>query len=188
MTVRRLRLLLAASAALWLAACASFDRPAPPTPTNLPERYAVSGRIAVKAQGKGYSANFGWRHDGRRDTVDVKNPLGQVLARLELDADGARWTDADGLVRDASDIEILTERELGWRLPAHGLRFWLLGLADPARPAVWGEDNGNRLLEQDGWRIVFPPATAAAPNRLTLARPDLEVRIALYDWQLGAEQ
>ncbi|MFC4160261.1 lipoprotein insertase outer membrane protein LolB [Chitinimonas lacunae] len=178
--------LLVAAAALWLAACATLERPAPPPPSALPERYAVSGRIAVKAQGKGYSAHFGWRHDSTRDTVDVRNPLGQVVARLELGPDGARWTDADGLVRDADDIESLTERELGWRLPARGLRFWLLGLADPERPSQWGEDNGNRLLEQDGWRISFPPANSAAPNRLTLARPDLEVRIALYDWQLDS--
>lgn len=172
---------------LFLAACAT-QGPAPGAVQQLPDNYAVNGRVAVKANQRGYSANFLWRHSLQRDAVDVSNPLGQVLARLELDADGARFFDADGKQEMADDAESLAEARLGWRLPVLGMRYWLLGLADPQRPSAWTAGESGRILQQDGWLISYPEHGASAPQRLTLSRPDLEVRIALYGWQIGLEE
>ncbi|GAB3259383.1 outer membrane lipoprotein LolB [Chitinimonas naiadis] len=184
--MRRLSCLLLAGSLL-LAACAT-QQPAPGAPAQLPDQYSVSGRVAVNAAGKGYNARFNWAHQDRLDTVDVSNPLGQVVARLELAPDGARFFDSDGKRKEADDIEALSEQELGWRLPAAGLRYWLLGLADPQRPAHWRNEADARILEQDNWQIRYPlDLGKLAPNRLTLSRPDLEVRIALYDWQLNKQ-
>ncbi|WP_374538781.1 lipoprotein insertase outer membrane protein LolB [Chitinimonas taiwanensis] len=169
---------------LGLASCATYQ-PAPAALSSLPEQYSVSGRVAVNAAGKGYNARFSWSHDQRDDRVDISNPLGQIVARLEMRPDGAVFHDKDGKAHAAEDVETLSERELGWRLPADGLRYWLLGLADPARPARWEAEADARVLWQDGWRIQYPPASAGAPDKLFLRRADLEVRIALYDWQLS---
>jgi outer membrane lipoprotein LolB len=101
-----------------------------------------------------------------------------------MQADSARYYDADGKVHDAGDVETLSERQFGWRLPAAGLRYWLLGLADPARAASWTSEPDARQLAQDGWLIRFPLPFDGAPSRLELSRPDLKVTIALYEWQL----
>ncbi|WP_158228895.1 lipoprotein insertase outer membrane protein LolB [Chitinimonas sp. BJB300] len=179
---------IAAIAALFLmSACASY-KPAPAAPSSLPSQYSVSGRVAVNAAGKGYNARFNWAHQDQQDRVDISNPLGQVVARLEMAPEGARFFDTDGQLHVADDIESLSERELGWRLPAAGLRYWLLGLADPTHAASWQEEGGARILLQDGWRIQYPVVTnAGAPDKLSLKRNDLEVRIALYDWQLAPQ-
>jgi len=169
---------------LLLVACAT-PGPAPGAVQRLPDTYAVNGRVAVKAGQRGYSANFQWQHSPALDAVDVSNPLGQVLARLELDAGGARFFDADGKQDVADDAESLAEAKLGWRLPVLGMRYWLLGLADPQRPAAWSAVESGRILQQDGWSIAYPVVDGHAPQRLTLSRPDLEVRIALYGWQIG---
>lgn len=171
---------------LALSACAT-QHLAPNAPSQLPDTYLVSGRVAVNAKGKGYNAGFAWAHQQNRDAIDINNPLGQTMARLELDGINARFFDGGGQLRAEDDIEALSERELGWRLPALGLRYWVLGLADPARQANWRETTESRTLEQDGWTIEYPrEAGGNVPSRLTLSRPDLEVRIALFDWQLGS--
>lgn len=188
--MRKLHLGLALAGSLLLAACAT-QRPAPGALSQLPEQYSVAGRVAVNAAGKGYNARFSWTHLPALDTVDVSNPLGQVVARLELAPDGARFFDSDGKRKDAGDVESLSEKALGWRLPAEGLRYWLLGLPDPRRPSQWRQEANARVLEQDDWQIRYPvdasraDASHTAPSLLTLSRPDLEVRIALYDWQLA---
>jgi outer membrane lipoprotein LolB len=139
----------------------------------------------VRAEGKGYpAARFDWTHDDSQDRVDVSNPLGQVVARIELAPGVARLFDRDGQSRLADNIETLTERELGWRLPAAGLRFWLLGLPAPDRPASWQQDAEGRTLSQDGWTIRYPADAGAVPTSLTLSRPNLDIRIMLSDWQL----
>jgi outer membrane lipoprotein LolB len=170
-------------AGLLLAACAT-QHLAPAAFQSLPALYTVSGRVAVNAAGKGYNVRFGWTHEGMNDRVDISNPLGQTVARIELQADGARYFDADGKLHDADDVETLSERQLGWRLPAVGLRYWLLGMSDPSRPSTWTDTAEARELDQDGWRIQFPLPTTGAPSKLVLTRPDLKVSIALYDWQL----
>ncbi|MBV8464431.1 MAG: outer membrane lipoprotein LolB [Burkholderiales bacterium] len=175
------RLLVAAS--LLLAACATTHL-APAAFLSLPDLYTVSGRVAVNAAGKGYNVRFGWTHEGANDRVDISNPLGQTVARIELLPDGARYYDADGKLHDSADVETLSERQLGWRLPAVGLRYWLLGMSDPSRPATWSDTADTRQLDQDGWRIQFPQPASGAPSKLVLTRPDLKVSIALYDWQL----
>ncbi|HEY9101343.1 lipoprotein insertase outer membrane protein LolB [Chitinimonas sp.] len=188
--MKALRIAPALVAGLLLAACAT-QRPAPGALSHLPEQYSVAGRVAVNAAGKGYNARFSWTHQAALDTVDVSNPLGQVVARLELAPDGARFFDSDGKRKEAGDVEALSEKELGWRLPAEGLRYWLLGLADPRRPSQWRQETGAQVLEQDDWQIRYPIKAGqaetgrTAPNALTLIRPDLEVRIALYDWELA---
>jgi outer membrane lipoprotein LolB len=170
-------------AGLLLMACAT-PHLAPAAFLSLPDLYTVSGRVAVNAAGKGYNVRFGWTHEGVNDRVDISNPLGQTVARIELQPDGARYFDADGKLHDADDIETLSERQLGWRLPAVGLRYWLLGMSDPTRPSTWTDTSDTRQLDQDGWHIEFPLPMAEAPSKLVLTRPNLKVSIALYDWQL----
>lgn len=171
---------------MWLAACAT-QHPAPNAIKSIPDAYSVSGRVAVRASGKGYpAAHFDWSHSGRTDRVDISNPLGQIVARLELSPDHARYLDSDGKAHEADDIEALTERELGWRLPAEGLRFWLLGLPAPGTPAKWQSGANGPALEQDGWHIEYTGDAGNAPTGIELNRPDLDIRIVLSDWQLPA--
>lgn len=169
--------------ALLLASCASYAPP-PSAFSSLPQQYSVSGKVAVNAAGKGYSARFSWRHQQAEDAIDISNPLGQIVARLEIRPDGAVFTDADGHQYLAADVEALSERELGWRLPASGLRYWLLGLADPASSARWENSSEARVLWQQGWRIQYPADARGTPSKLSLKHADLEVRIALHDWQI----
>ncbi|MBV1775738.1 outer membrane lipoprotein LolB [Burkholderiaceae bacterium DAT-1] len=166
-----------------LSACAVKP---PSSMSMLPQRYTVDGRVSVhKAGQNAFPSNFSWTHELSNDRVDISNGFGQVLARIEVTPHHAAFFDAEGKERRAEDIGTLSERELGWDMPAHGLKFWLLGLADPDRPASW-EAGDTRILHQDGWDIRFPDAKAGeAPSRIFLSRPGLDVRIALYNWQLG---
>ncbi|WP_269531285.1 lipoprotein insertase outer membrane protein LolB [Chitinimonas sp. BJYL2] len=172
--------------ALLLAGCAS-PPPPPAAITQLPDRYAVSGKVGVNAAGKGYSARFRWEHTPDQDTVEISNPLGQIQARLTLSGSEIRFYDGNGQLRTEGDIETVSERELGWRLPASHLRYWLLGMATPEIGATWHQDAEARVLTQAGWQVRYPAWVAGTtPQRIHLGQTDLDVRIALYDWNLNA--
>jgi outer membrane lipoprotein LolB len=114
-------------------------------------------------------------------------------------------------VREAGGLRLATSRgerlsgdeagaalaaRLGFEAPLDSLRYWVLGLADPARPAreAPGEEGLPATIEQDGWRVEFTEYQAVAaeggalrlPRRLTLTREAVRLRLLVDRWSLGA--
>jgi len=179
--------------ALGLAACAVLP-PAPPTSSvvfaaALPT-FEAAGRLAVRHGTDALTANFRWQRDGNRDEVDLASPLGQTIARLTGDGGGVALRTADGRVATGSDWAALTAQSLGWPLPVDGLAFWIQGAPRTGVPytAEPGDGGQPRLLRQDGWTIVYQSFTTGAngvgrPTRMTLSYPDVELRLAVDNWQ-----
>ena len=80
---------------------------------------------------------------------------------------------------------------LGFDVPIASLRYWVLGVPDPAQPAEETLDEAQQRLAtlvQDGWHIDYTDYTSAAgaslPARITLQREAVRVRLLVEDWQL----
>lgn len=120
-----------------------------------------------------YHANIFWRHDRDGDEILVTTPLGQGVAELTRDANGARLAMADRRRWQASDWQDLAEEVFGSRLPLDDLPAWLIGHR-PAAAAGWRVEY---LDYQDG-------AADALPTLIELRRDDIEVRLKIHDWSL----
>lgn len=147
-----------------------------------PTRFQVEGRLSVRQAGKGQYVQFDWQRDGRLDTVDLVSPLGQVLARLQVDDQSAMLVEADGQQHLAGDADLLATQLLGQPLPLAGLRYWLVGEAAPGEHQ-W-RSSEHLSLQQDGWQIEYEYHDATRlPRRISLIRDDLTVRVVLSGWQ-----
>lgn len=105
--------------------------------------------------------------------LDLLGPLGQVLARLEIRADGASLTRADGRVEAADDANELIERTLGWRLPVTQMERWLDG--EFAQVTERAADGSTRSAIDTQWKIRIDP-----PRRWHLEWPaDLDMSPSL---------
>lgn len=182
------RFLLVCAALAITAGCAT-QRPQGPLPSsNAALRdFALEGRVAVRVEQKGYSANLRWRHVAGTDSLRLLSPVGTTIATLEAGPDGVTLVDADRNVHRARDVEALTREVLGWNLPLAGLQHWVLGRADPAAPVdEESRDARNRLtrLRQSGWQISYQgyAADGALPSRLTLVREGLNLRLVIDRW------
>lgn len=173
-----------------LVACA-----APRAPQRLPlsnadiDRFGLSGRVAVRADNRGYSASLRWKHQAAGDSLRLFSPLGTVIAQVEVDAEGATLTTGDRKEYRSDDVQSLTRHVLGWDLPLAGLQHWVLGRSDPNLPVQAEErDAGARLtrLTQDGWRIAYLEyaGDSALPARMTLAHDRLTLRLIVDRWDL----
>jgi outer membrane lipoprotein LolB len=179
--------LLAFVAAVNLAGCALL---APPPPAGSTAPFDIVGRVAVKFEGRAFTANLRWLHAAAREEVWLSTPLGQTLAHIQSDAAEATLTTADQQQYRAASVEALTRQALGWELPLARLTWWVRGEPVPGRaPASVLRDEGSRLtvLDQDDWSMTFvnyPPAEhGGLPRRLDLRSGGQEIRLLIDGWR-----
>ena len=150
--------------------------------------WQFSGRVAVKAGEEGFNGKISWSQQDAAFKTTVAGPLGVGAVRIEGDAGRVVLTDQDGdqiVMQDA-------ERELfwryGWTIPVSSLRYWALGIPDPATPATTALDEQGRLatLEQGNWRVEISSyrdsGGQSMPRILTASNPDTRVRMVIDSW------
>lgn len=185
------------SALLW--GCAELPVPPPELESTARQQadigadglFRLAGRIAVSHNGESFSGSLRWSHAAGEDEIFILSPLGQGIARILSNAAGASLSTAEGRSYRAADVESLTEEALGWRLPARGLQYWVMGRPAPDGVAESEMDDNKQLrtLRQDGWRIDYlgyrMVQGASLPAKLEVALDErLRVRLVIDDWVL----
>jgi len=181
----------ALAAAATVAGCALLQ---PERPVERARPFDLVGRVAVNHEGRAFSAGVRWEHTAERDEVWLLTPLGQALAHIVGDAQGATYTGADRSRHTARDIASLTRRALGWELPLEQLSWWVQGAIAPTAVIQHVERDGQgRLvaLGQDGWRIAYthyaPAENGGRPRRLDIFGGAQEIRLVIDSWRRDGE-
>jgi outer membrane lipoprotein LolB len=133
-----------------------------------------------------------------RDDILLLSPLGQALAQLKRTPEGVELTTAERENYYAPDMESLTEKVLGWRLPIMGLQYWVQGKNSPLTSSAIDLDDEGRVtaIRQDGWEIMYSgysslgPVQAATPalpavgraRLLQLRRNGLQIKLVVDKW------
>ncbi len=187
--MRLMRAALLMLSAIFVTACAV----APPSPPiDVPARatlsaFSLEGRFSLRNEDRSYAGRLSWRHASGGDQVLLSSPLGQGLAEIVSDANGARLTTSDGKVYAALDAETLTRDVLGYPLPLAQLTDWVRGRLRDADESAF--DSFGRPLSQRAaqWRIEYGYENddpAAPPNRIFAERVGggLELRLRIDEW------
>jgi len=177
--------------ALWLAlalsGCATtVPVPSAPVGAQLSASWILQGRIGIQTDEQSVSGTLHWQHREQSDELLLTSPLGQGVARIVINAEGAVLDMPNQPARHAVDVETLTREALGYSLPVSGLVWWVQALPAPDRFFESRRDGAGRLaqLKQDGWVIDYQYAadTPARPRKLVVAREGLEIRLVADSW------
>jgi outer membrane lipoprotein LolB len=156
----------------------------------------LDGKLAVSTDEDGWHAGVHWRQVGERFRIDLLDPFGRTVARIEGDDDGVALIQRDGEVITAADPESLMQAFYGWALPLSGLRYWVLGIPEPKRGFERDAKHGHldaygRLakLRQGGWAIDYQQyhdtQPIELPQEIALSNRALKVKLVVSEWQLG---
>jgi len=178
-----------------LAGCATAPQHPPVTvPLEQLDRWQAHGRIGVSGPEGGGSGSFDWRQVNDAADVQIRGPVGIGSVRLQVrgepNAPELQLQTGDGATLESEQAWTELEARLGATLPAGNLRYWLLGLAAPGEHR-WSEPNANgeKSLEQQGWRIDYQRFSdqfgAKVPVRLRASSGEARVRIVIDRWRLG---
>jgi len=152
------------------------------------ENWEFKGRIAVKAGDDGFNGKFNWAQQDSDFSATVGGPLGMGTVRIEGDGQLITLTDKDGVETVLHDPEVELRWRYGWTIPVTSLRYWALGIPDPATPSTTRLDEQGLLsrLEQSGWVVEISEYREGGgqqmPRILTATNPDTRVRMIIDRW------
>jgi len=169
----RLRGWLACGLVCLLAACATPHRIA----GGAAHAFERVGRFAVSATGYGgpqqaVQGGFAWNDDASMLRLDLSNPLGSILARVQVRPGESILTRADGTQERAADPDGLVEQVLGSAIPVAGLRDWLQGRIGSLPAEGLRKDEAGRIagFVQNGWHVELSNYDSQGPRLLRLTR------------------
>lgn len=150
--------------------------------------WEFNGRIGVVAGDDGFNGSLRWAQEGDDFEATVSGPLGIGTVRLEGDDRRVRLTDNDGNVTVLEDAERDLYLRYGWTIPVRSLRYWALGIPDPATPAdtEFAEDGQLSSLSQGGWTVQISRygdgGGQPMPTRLSAASESTKVKVVIHRW------
>ena len=180
-------------ASLWLALVLGGCATTAPVPSvlpgaPLPSSWTLQGRIGIQTDEQSLSGTLHWQHHEQSDELLLTSPLGQGVARIMVDAEGAVLDMPNQPARHAADAESLTREALGYSLPVAGLVWWVQAQPAPDRVFEARRDATGRLaqLKQDGWVIDYQYAADASvrPRKLVVVRDGMEIRLIADRWSV----
>jgi outer membrane biogenesis lipoprotein LolB len=147
-----------------------------PQLASVPAAFEMSARVSIRQFDRSDIAKLRWTHRARADTWIISSPLGNDVARIESNGDGATLVQAGGSPRHAQSFAALTEEVLGVPLDPPTLAAWLHGDIHDT-PANWRVTIDERQETGD----------VKLARRLTAARGGVAVRLVVDDYKPLAE-
>lgn len=200
-----LKRFIAAGLLLVLVAGCSLFKPHPPASSPSPgNQQAFEARRVALSQFKdwradarvstdallGLSAALNWQQQNDYFIADVSGPFG--LGRVNV-----RGTEEEVEIRAKGkqlvtrDPDATFQRYMGWHIPFHQTRYWVLGLPAPETAYEMQLDGQGRVLslQQSGWAVEYVSYQSVnnyqLPRKIVLenAAQDVIVKIILDKWQ-----
>lgn len=145
-----------------------------------------TGRFALLVEDRAgerdaVQGGFAWRDAQGVLKLDLANPLGSTLARIEVTPERAVLTRSDGTTEAAPYADALVEQVLGSPMPVAGLRDWLRGRLASGPAQQTDKDTAGNVASfvQHGWRVELSRYDNLGPRLLRLRRSEAGRDISL---------
>ena len=153
------------------------------------DRYAMNGRVAVAANGQGFSASLRYQQHASRTNLALDGPLGIGGLRVDIDGEDIEIATSRGEQLDGQAARDELERRLGFQLPLNELRWWMLGIPAPGEASVNQDGGGGEIRDfsQHGWHVSINSRAAglgfSLPQRLTAEREGARLKLFVERWR-----
>ena len=167
-----------------------------PHPSQRPyqQNILINGRIAVNYQHNDQEQNlpgsFEWEQHQDHLRISLYSPLGQTLAFITEDKNGATLIQEGRQAKVAHNLDQLLSDALGWPLPVAGLRHWLQGYIQQQNGQLQGLNAVDQTISTEGWKLRYATwyLVPDFPKRLDLQRQTAEagnvsIRIVIDQWK-----
>jgi len=177
--------------ALFVSACTTIPKTGVAVTPAQVDAFQLSGRVNVRVEQAAYPGRIRWQHGPETDEVWLYSPIGNAVAHMRQEPDGALLVTADGKEYRAQNVNVLAREVLGYELPLDGLQYWVRGLPSPDLEVSEQKEDANgrpELLRQAGWKIAYldwaPAGVSGLPSKLDVIGNNMRMRLVVDEWKM----
>jgi len=166
-----------------------------PSLPEVPDTFALKGKVAVRDGIDQFSANILWHQHAEGFEIDLWGPLGQGRVRLMKQGEELLLRNGQDEVLTQGDPETVMRENLGWSLPVDVLPAWVQGHPLTAVAAEeLGYDEAGRVtsFRQLGWVVQLDRYETQGgasdrrdlPTRVTAQKDQYRLRLVISEWEI----
>lgn len=152
--------------------------------------WRMEGRLALKTGSDGYNGTVSWEQ--LEDDLDFRfrGPFGIGGFRIHGGPEQLRVKTTSGTEFYLKDPEVEMVERFGWSVPVYSMRFWMLGVSDPATEAdeIVDEDGLLTELEQNGWQVRYDgyrvQEELVLPRKIVMEKDEVRIRVVTDRWRI----
>ncbi|MCK5729272.1 MAG: outer membrane lipoprotein LolB [Methylococcales bacterium] len=148
------------------------------------KQWSFKGRLAIQDNKESWSASIEWSHTEKEDILKLSGPLGQTGGILIVSKEAVILDRGDGKTLHSTDINGFIKQQLGMQIPVQSLRYWVLGLTDPAHKFTALADG----FKQNDWIIQYFQMQQSneqwVPQKLKAFQNKTRLKLIIDEWIL----
>lgn len=156
-------------------------------------QWKIQGRVSIITDNDGWNGSIRWKQVDSHFDIRIVGPLGQGSMWLQGSPGYVELRSSkDKQSVTANDAEELLYRQMGWKIPVSGLRYWVLGLFAPGQPEQVKYNEQGQLTEfvQSGWTIRLlryrKMAGQIMPVKIFLHNKRFRLKMIVKQWKLDS--
>ncbi len=146
--------------------------------------WSFVGRLALANENESFSASINWKHQADRDEIELAGPFGQGRTLLVLTGDSVVIDFGDKRLQHYGDLDEFISMYTGIVVPVSALKFWVLGLVEPAAKYVEFE---NGFL-QSGWSVQYLQMQVEGqnemPRKIRVEKELTKLKLIISHWDI----
>lgn len=157
---------------------------------RLLDDWRMDGRLALKTGTDGYNGTLSWEQLEEDLDFRFRGPFGFGGFRIHGDLERLRVKTTSGTEFYLKDPETEMIDRFGWSVPVYSMRFWIVGVSDPATVAeeIVDEEGLLEALVQNGWQVQYDGYSVESgivlPRKIVMEKGDIRIRVLAERWRI----